>query len=128
MRSMREIKFRYWNTTSNVMVEDPVIPTKREYEWTLEQYFSERGWVWMQFTGLKDAKGVEIYEGDVVQYETDYYGKHRISKVTVRWEDDIENDSFGCPFTTGYVIPGGQWEVIGNIYQHPELLKQHGKN
>ena len=69
-----------------------------------------------QYTGLTDKNGKRIFEGDIVRRETDYYGKHNIYDEPVAWEDDIENDSFGEPYTSGYCIHGGNWEVVGNIY------------
>ena len=69
-----------------------------------------------QYTGLTDKNGKKIFEGDIVRRETDYYGKHDVYDEPVVWEDDIENDSFGEPYTSGYCIHGGTWEVIGNIH------------
>jgi uncharacterized phage protein (TIGR01671 family) len=69
-----------------------------------------------QYTGLTDKNGKKIFEGDIVRRETDYYGKHDVYDEPVVWEDDIENDSFGEPYTSGYCIHGGNWEVIGNIH------------
>lgn len=69
-----------------------------------------------QYTGLTDKNGKKIFEGDIVRRETDYYGKHKVYDEPVVWEDDIENDSFGEPYTSGYCIHGGNWEVIGSIH------------
>ena len=69
-----------------------------------------------QYTGLTDKNGKKIFDGDVVRRETDYYGKHKVYDEPVVWEDDIENDSFGEPYTSGYCIHGGNWEVIGSIH------------
>ena len=69
-----------------------------------------------QYTGLTDKNGKKIFEGDIVRRETAYYGKRNVYDEPVVWEDDIENDSFGEPYTSGYCIHGGNWEVIGSIH------------
>ena len=69
-----------------------------------------------EYTGLTDKNGMKIFEGDIVRRETAYYGKHNVYDEPVVWEDDIENDSFGEPYTSGYCIHGGNWEVIGSIH------------
>ena len=69
-----------------------------------------------QYVGLTDKNGRRIFEGDIVRRETDYYGKRNVYDEPVVWEDDIENDSFGEPYTSGYCIHGGNWEVIGTVF------------
>lgn len=69
-----------------------------------------------QYTGLKDKNGKRIFDGDVVRRETDYYGKHKVYDEPVVWEDDIEKGFLGEPYTSGYCIHGGNWEVIGSIH------------
>lgn len=79
-----------------------------------------------QYTGLTDKNGKKIFEGDIVRRETAYYGKHNVYDEPVVWEDDIENDSFGEPYTSGYCIHGGNWEVIGNIHDGEGGQREEG--
>ena len=79
-----------------------------------------------QYTGLTDRNGKKIFEGDIVRRETAYYGKRNVYDEPVVWEDDIENDSFGEPYTSGYCIHGGNWEVIGNIHDGEGGQREEG--
>jgi uncharacterized phage protein (TIGR01671 family) len=72
----------------------------------------------MQYTGLKDKNGVEIYEGDVVEAKGYYQDKYIIEWVYDGWEIFDGKD--------GVVADFDEWEkleVIGNIYENPELLE-----
>lgn len=73
----------------------------------------------MQFTGLKDKKGQEIYEGDILQ--DNEYPEEGISNAAVTWNNDL-----GCWDTYPWGVTADffeDYEVIGNIYENPELLK-----
>ncbi len=69
-----------------------------------------------QFTGLKDKNGKEIYEGDVLQFNARFHEETKTPPVL----DKVE-------FIQGQFLPrpykGEDVEIIGNIYQNPELLK-----
>jgi len=71
----------------------------------------------MQFTGLKDKNGKEIYEGDIVHYF--FMGKEWIEPILWQMINSMEN-SF-----SGFRIHGcwANCEIIGTIYENPELLK-----
>lgn len=120
---MREIKFRYWNSITNQMVTNPEMPYKKG--WTIDDLFSDRGWVWQQFIGLKDKNDKEIAVGDLV-------------KVTAP-NSTLESERNGVVLEVRDLLnmwrDGEDWlvqapkccmEVIGNIYENPNLLTKKG--
>jgi hypothetical protein len=82
------------------------------------------GWCWCrfkifrQFTGLNDKNGKEIYEGDILMADSwKWYWIVQFDSVKARF-NCIVNSHNG----TNDYIPCNQVEVIGNIYENPELL------
>ena len=83
-----------------------------------------------QFTGLKDRNGKEIYEGDIIKYHYFYFADgSEIEKehvCSVKYDDSFANfdamDKEGFAHFLGNASDDGI-EVIGNIYENPELLK-----
>lgn len=71
----------------------------------------------MQYTGLKDKNGVEIYEGDIVRHATD----EGVYKIIFEDGGFYVKNLFEYDFQTINEYP---LEVIGNIYENPELLKE----
>lgn len=123
---MREIKFRVWDTYNKEMLElkelnyeygEPAIRTTM-----YSNYFGPSDMILMQYVGLKDKNGKEIYEGDIVQilggeYEQGFYEWDE--KVQIK---DLIYDGFNLMMTISQI--GNQAiEIIGNIYENPELLK-----
>lgn len=73
-----------------------------------------------QFTGLLDRAGREIYEGDIVRYD-DYQGIAEIGFKKIEFSEKVEFKG-GC-FYPVCNQPPYTFEVIGNLYETPELLK-----
>jgi len=113
-------------TGCNVFIDD-----KQTIRWYGD--FQKRH-ILMQYTGLKDCNGVEIYEGDVVKWDDMSDGTYwRIAEVI--WDDKEALfvyrilSCIHCKLSKGYVFGGNfmyrdgkALEVIGNIHENPELL------
>ena len=118
MENQREIKFRAWDKEAKIMrgvsgyrMNEDI--QKRVYilqagNQDIEIPFDELEL--MQFTGLKDKNGKEIYEGDIVKWDK-VSGEVKMRNASWIFEDGWLLD-----------IPEGV-EVIGNIYENKELLK-----
>lgn len=78
-----------------------------------------------QFTGLRDKNAVPIYEGDIVDWFD--YGKHHIGVIEYMPEEARYKISWrkihGIGWNDLIYVRKKQIEVIGNIYEHPHLLK-----
>ncbi len=116
---MREIKFRAYNTKTNRMIDPHVLTPLalnndcRDMKGVFLAFHEEVEL--MQYTGLKDKNGKEIYEGDIIK------GGHHNYLITyvsseVRYEATLKQAYIlACEWKTK--------EIIGNIYENPELLR-----
>ena len=127
---MREIKFRAWDEELKTMVYDfknhlhilQDSDTKQLFVGGLKQNGDWKQPQLMQYTGRKDKHGTEMYDGDIIQ------DCHSGEIKLVKWREDfcafvlqcIETETDQWMTIMSDVMPH---EIVGNIYQHPELLQ-----
>jgi len=136
--NQREIKFRAWDKVSKLMIYGfwigsitgmvrlVVQQAKDGSEVILGELINDLEL--MQFTGLKDKNGKEIYEGDLFDciYKFDGCKKHKLEVIWNEESAGFKLKNHGeChqPNVSKTMWDLERLEVIGNIYENPELLK-----
>jgi hypothetical protein len=114
---MRELKFRFWNTTDKRWIDSCYVNKYGVHDTWKNQYYPDV--IAQQYTGLKDAQGTEIYEGDIL--------KHDIGLGPIYWEVIWNSEAGQWQTTKENGGNTGSWFdlylVAGNIFETPELLK-----
>ncbi|MBH0331468.1 hypothetical protein ABH14_16975 [Brevibacillus brevis] len=122
MQAGRKIKFRAWDQEDKTMLYD--IQRNNQFSFhapEFDYFLNHSVFKVMQFTGLRDKNGKEIYEGDLILSET--YGY----PIAIYWHDG--DTGFYCHDHKGdeddhlSMAEALSSEVIGNIYESPELLE-----
>lgn len=131
----REIKFRAWDIEAKQFVTDFILDRLgNEYQTNKCEFWGDdRRLVLMQYTGMKDKNGMDIYEGDIVQmFITRSWG--RPEQETVRMVATLDDGIWNV--ATDWIEASEWWgaaedgsttvhwrEIIGNVHEDPELLK-----
>ena len=131
---MGDIKFRAWDKEQNKML----LPDKWDWDWYLcneygvlsfpvmiardyvMSYQTKKELILMQYTGLKDKNGVEIYEGDIISFDSNtsivFYNSSHCAFMLA------DGGARGRGYLRLGQLSSLDIEVIGNIYEHKHLL------
>lgn len=127
-------KFRAWDSAKKEMFKDTFAITESGQVVVVEQesvasspdYVFVDHLVIMQSTGLKDKNGKEVFEGDILAFETD----DEVINVNVFWDEEhalfmFESKKYNEQEPLAELVENNTYpfEIIGNIYENPELLE-----
>ncbi len=134
---MREIKFRAWDKDGKIMVFSMDGFVEDFDVFSIGDWCNKAGYELMQYTGLKDVNGKEIYEGDVVEWDDNSKGRWR-RRCVVGWEQShytlngyfydanikgSKRHAIEFSFGSFMYESDGELEVIGNIHEHSQLME-----
>jgi uncharacterized phage protein (TIGR01671 family) len=129
----REIKFRAWSAESSDEKDNPIFEMINanslaisNYDLLIEQLKDKDNFKLMQFTGLLDKNGKEIYEGDLVKQSSDLCEIQRcIGGFDCQILIELKNGGTinGSTYNFSFLLERA-CEVVGNIYENPELIAE----
>jgi uncharacterized phage protein (TIGR01671 family) len=118
---MREIKFRAWD--GEQMYHHPLVGIGVA-EWGLYEMLNHpQIWKVMQFTGLHDKNGREIYESDIVRTGQSYTS---LAQVVYQAPSFVMKEKPSHKTWYEFILAASEnqfCEIVGNIYENPELLR-----
>lgn len=138
-KMMREIKFRAWDKKEKRMyscidkvewlISGEVIRAfsvihEEKTHGMMNGYNGEENFILLQYTGLKDKNGTEIFEGDILRIKETYIGDTFIKEYNgyIYFENGSFNVTGEASFDT-LAVNNSYWEIIGTIYENLELVE-----
>lgn len=124
----REIKFRIYKNKKILKIGDCICVNGEKYK-LKEIYFDSNRWdsekegILMQYTGLLDSSGREIYEDDII-----HIGGWRYARQVVKFRNGAYrgiNKYVGEGFVISELLKTNVVSVVGNIYDTPELIADY---
>jgi uncharacterized phage protein (TIGR01671 family) len=131
---MREIKFRAWMPREKRLVYDvevsPEAGADRVFLDVMFHKTAADGLVWMQFTGLRDKNGKEIYEGDIIGRDWRMFSDSalRLDRAVVAFEGGAfvgrkDAEETNPTILRYFFMVSSSYKIIGNIYETPQLIE-----
>ncbi len=131
----RELKFRAWDVVDKVMKDSFTLRSlvggydcgyrvDKDLPFIDEEDENNPDTIIMQFTGLRDKDGKEIYEGDIIQKRMDGDDSRILETIVMEWVPEQWTEE---GFMTGFSqlwTTAEQYEIIGNVWENPELIEQ----
>ncbi len=130
---MREIKFRAWDSKrKRLKVLKKITIKEKGFVWRNELFEFDGHNAIMQFTGLKDKNGKEIFEEDIVKYKNsiwtvrfvsggfDIFADAKNLSVAIGEKSKTDNEMIADELNVWWT----RCEVIGNEFENPELLNR----
>lgn len=124
-------KFRVWLTDIDQMLRVKALVFEKDKTrcvcgYSFDFYLEDENATIMQSTGLRDKNGKEIFEGDILAFETD----DEVINVNVFWDEEhalfmFESKKYNEQEPLAELVENNTYpfEIIGNIYENTELLE-----
>lgn len=122
----RKIAFRAWNKKNKIMINAIFVGLGKVYGMTkiFKPSKELEDVILMQYTGLKDKNGKEIYEGDIIQWINRTTNGGMKDITVIEYDDKDASFYIGSWYDRDFPDTSQKALILGNIYENPELLEE----